>query len=356
MTSIWGDRWPNRTQVIHHLTQSEAPADDFFAGLLLNARHWMLIIAAALQLIAFYMIEDRDALVDRLRRRLVAEASTAGWGYYAGKTSRIEPTCWALLALGSAWTVTAASWAEFVAPHLEYLSALQRKDGLLVETEPSLVNANANALAFIVMTKFAVPRETLEPLLKGVIASKGVRVDLNDGKQDSRIQGWSWIPETFSWVEPTSWSLLALKKADARLRTRDAAARELEAEKLLVNRVCTSGGWNYGNSSALGQDLRAYVPTTAVGLLALQNRRAVSAVQRSMQFLTEERLSERSTMALALTAICLRVYGLPVDDVEEQLAIAVLQSEKSANLQGMAMATYALSANQHNLEALRVTA
>ena len=24
-----------------------------------------------------------------------------GWGYYAGKSSRLEPTCWALLALGA---------------------------------------------------------------------------------------------------------------------------------------------------------------------------------------------------------------------------------------------------------------
>jgi hypothetical protein len=304
------------------------------------------------------MAEDRAALIDRLRLRLLSDAGASGWPYYSGKTSRIESTCWALLALGSAWNANIGSWPEFAAPHLMSLFAKQGADGLLVETEPALANANANALAFIVMTRFnsLVPRDVLARLHKGLVVSKGVRVDLHDAKQDSRIQGWSWIPETFSWVEPTSWCLLALKKADAKTRTRDAAAREQEAERLLVDRVCTTGGWNYGNSSALGQDLRAYVPTTAVGLLSLQNRRAEAAVQRSLRFLTEERLSERTAMALALTAICLRVYQLPGVDVEDQLAMAVLQSEESANLQTIAMAMYALSAEQHNLEAFRVAA
>jgi hypothetical protein len=303
------------------------------------------------------MVQDRAAVIDRLRRRLLSEASSAGWPYYAGKASRIESTCWVLLALGSAWDSSSGSWAEFAPRHLAFLSGRQEKaGGLLVETERSLANASSNSLALIAMTRFAplVPRDTLSRLHKGLVTAKGVSIDVADAKQDSRIQGWSWIAETFSWVEPTAWGLLALKKADAAFGSRSAAAREREAEKLLVNRVCTSGGWNYGNSSALGQDLRAYVPTTAVGLLSLQNRRTEPAVQRSLQFLIEERLSERTAMALAIAAICLRIYQLPVDDVEEQLAIAVLQSEESANLQAIAMTMYALSADQHNLEALRV--
>ena len=296
------------------------------------------------------MVLDRALVVDRLRQRLLSGAGTAGWGYYAGKSSRLEPTCWALLALGASW--------DGAPPHLAFLSARQSADGLLVETEPAFANFTSNGLASIVLAQFAprVPQATRARLHAGLVAAKGVRISARDPKQNNQLQGWPWVRDTFSWVEPTAWCLLALKRVGPGLATAGSEAREQEAEKLLVNRVCTTGGWNYGNASALGQDLRAYVPTTAVGLLSLQDRRALTAVQQSLRFLMDERLNEPSAMTLALTALCLRIYGQSVDDVEERLAQAVLASEQSGNLHAVAMALYALSADQHNVEAFCVGA
>ena len=34
-------------------------------------------------------------------------------------------------------------------------------------------------------------------------------------RQDNSLQAWSWIDDTFSWVEPTAWCLLALKQWSA---------------------------------------------------------------------------------------------------------------------------------------------
>jgi hypothetical protein len=304
------------------------------------------------------MIERRAVLVERLRQRLRASANDAGWGYYPGKVSRLEPSGWALLALGSAWAGSAAEWPDFASRHLRYLGDSQGTDGLLVDTEATLANASVNGLAAIVMTPFAplLDRQALSRLYEGLAGVKGVRINVKDPKQDNQLQGWPWIRETFSWVEPTSWCLLALKRADVAFRNKATAAREREAEKLLVDRVCVTGGWNYGNASALGQDLRAYVPTTAIALLAMQNLRAEPSVQRSVRFLMDERLNEPSAMALSLTTMCLRVYGLPADDVEDRLERAVVRTEQSANVQVLAMALYALSAELHNLEALRVRA
>ena len=31
-------------------------------------------------------------------------------------------------------------------------------------------------------------------------------------RQDGSLQAWSWVDGTFSWVEPTAWCLLLLKK------------------------------------------------------------------------------------------------------------------------------------------------
>jgi hypothetical protein len=56
-----------------------------------------------------------------------------------------------------------------------------------------------------------------------------------------------------------------------------------------------------------GRELHAYVPTTAVGLLALQDRRDDAAVRRSVAFLEEHATWECSCYALGLAAIALRL-------------------------------------------------
>src|SRR5204862_3739187 len=134
------------------------------------------------------------------------------------------------------------------------------------------------------------------------------------GGQDSRLQGWPWMPDTFSWVEPTCWCMLALKKTQAHARA-SAVARIVEAEKLLLNRSCSVGGWNAGNASAMGQDLRPYVPTTALGLTSMQDRRSDPVVARSIAYLDGARLAEPSALALALTTVCFHLYRLSTDDV-----------------------------------------
>ena len=305
------------------------------------------------------MVADRSHLVEHLQQRLLASAGATGWAYYTGKTSsRIEPTAWALLALGSAWDTSRGSWPDFAKPHIAFLASLQGPDGLLSDTEPGLVNFTTAALAALVLTQFPsqVPTGVLPKLYDGLVGAKGVKIDAFDPKQDNQLQGWPWVHDTFSWVEPTAWGLLAMKRAEPSIRSRATAARAQEAEKLLVNRTCVAGGWNYGNASALGQDLRAYVPTTALGLLAMQDRRREPNVEKSVRFLVQERLNEASAMTLSLTAICLRVLGLPGEDVEARLAEVVVQSDARGHLLAMAMASFALTADRHNLEAFRVRA
>jgi hypothetical protein len=302
------------------------------------------------------MPADRALLVDRLQQRLLDDRGAMGWGYYSGKSSRIEPTCWALLALGGAWNPARGRWADFAQPHLSFLVQRQQPSGLLVETEPALANFTAQGLAALLLSRHGGTdhRPALTALLNGMASAKGVSVNEPDPKQDNRLQGWPWIPDTFSWVEPTAWCLLAFRKADAAVLPAAAAARVQEAEKLLLNRSCETGGWNYGNASALGQDLRPYVPTSAAALLALRPRASDPVVQRSLQFLESARLHEQTTMALALAAICLQVYERPATDVVERLAEVVSRTEQLGNLHTLALAVVALTADQHRCEAFRV--
>jgi hypothetical protein len=254
-----------------------------------------------------------------------------GWGYYAGKASRLEPTCWAVLALGA---------------DPGPLTRWPSSDGLLLERRDGAVNFGFHALALLTLTAVGVEHERGNPRLAVSLQSaKGIALDDPAGstpinRQNNRLQGWSWIDGVFSWVEPTAWALLALRKRAAAGQRMDGA-RLAEAEALLVDRCCEQGGWNYGNSNMLGKELRPYVPTTAIALLSLQHRDH-AVVARSLDFLSRAAVSEVSAAALALATLALQAHGREAAAPRATLAA---HSERAVDLGqqlGAAMALYAL--------------
>jgi hypothetical protein len=281
---------------------------------------------------------DAGSAEESLRRALLAGANaTGGWAYYAGKAARLEPTCWAELALG---TRTPSHSGEF-------LSKCQQSTGWLAEDLRWPVNIGFNGLA--AFTWLALPDlatdDARRRLLAALSASKGVAAPPSDVSiQNNALQGWSWIDGNFSWVEPTCWGLLALKKARRRgLAGAEAHARIDEADRLLIDRTCSSGGWNYGNANMLHKNLRPFVPTTALGLLALQDRRKEPAVARSLAFLEDHWADEISATSLGLSCICLTVYNRPVNAIAARLREQVDRTRSFANLRGIALALCALA-------------
>ena len=123
---------------------------------------------------------------------------------------------------------------------------------------------------------------------------------------------------------------------------------------MLRDRQCTGGGWNYGNASVLGQDLRPYVPTTAAGVLALQDQASTPDAGKALAWLESSRLSEPSSMALSLAALALHICGRPVDDVLQHLATGVPRTAERGNLHHQAMALCALTLDVHNGQVFRV--
>jgi hypothetical protein len=292
------------------------------------------------------------AAASRLQDALTGSANPGGgWPYYAGKRSRIEPTCWALMALAAS-AADPAEWLRTAAPHFEWLGHAQRPDGLLVDAVDAPVNFTSNGLAACALGRLGGAVD-LARLLDAIVAAKGVSVNESDGRQNNRLQGWPWMSDTFSWIEPTCLCVLALKQS-GRERA-GAEARIAEANELIVNRMCESGGWNYGNASVIGQDLRPYVPTTALALIALQDRANTAAVERSLAWLRAARLKEASATALSLAAIGLRLYGQPVDDVERHLTDDIDRAMRVGNLHALAMMLYALTADRHHASGFRLT-
>ena len=281
---------------------------------------------------------------------LAAAVPTGGWPYYAGRSSRIEPTAWALLALGP--TPSDPQEAASVARARGFLRALQRADGLLVEPATPGPNYGWNGLALLALDADE-DRVAIEALSSALLAVKGIRIeDAQPGVigLDTTLQAWPWTDATFSWVEPTAYCMLALKVR--KVTGPVAEARLREAEAVLVDRVCGPGGWNYGNSQVLAQDLRPYVPTTALALLALQDKREHPAVARSLAWLEAHALSEPSTMALALAAVALFVYGRPAEPVLARLHAQREQTRALGNVHSAALAAYALGLPAHRAAAL----
>ena len=289
-----------------------------------------------------------------LRQTLLTGANAGGgWAYYAGKTSRLEPTCWALLALGAS-----GSSAASLAPHAQFLTRCQRASGWLVEDPAWPINIGFNAL--VAVTWLSRPDlatdDARSRLLAALTASKGIQAPPTaDTAQNNSLQGWSWFDATFSWVEPTSWALLALKKsARAGIANRDAPARIAEADRLLIDRACRPGGWNFGNSNMMRQDLRPYVPTTALALLAMQDRREESAVTRGLDYLEQHWINEESAPALGLSLLCLSAYGRPADTLADRLGAHVPLAVSFGNLHGVASALLALSSQDGQVNAFRI--
>jgi hypothetical protein len=232
-----------------------------------------------------------------------------GWGYTPGQSSRLEPTCWAL----AAFPLDAAARASASS----ILGRSVTREGLLEDLPGVLPNMAFNGLAALSAGP-SFDAITHTRLLEAIAGIRGVRLNNSDlYRQNNALQGWPWVGGAFSWVEPTAWCLLALKKHRARLS--GVGTRVAEAEALLIDRACAGGGWNYGNSNMMGQDLRPYVPTTALALLALQDRRDEKTVTSGLAWLESHGLREPSGMPLALAAICLRIYDRPAGGVQAAL-------------------------------------
>ncbi|MGE0705552.1 MAG: hypothetical protein AB7F99_07925 [Vicinamibacterales bacterium] len=281
-----------------------------------------------------------DTLAAALR---AAQHPSGGWSYVAGQPGRIEPTCWALLAAGPQAKGQAV-------PHLQFLQRSQQPSGLLVEDPAQPVNAAFNGLAaFTLLQPFwadaSVWTGAARRVTAALVLEKGVQLDqAPEYRQDNSLQGWSWVAGTFSWVEPTAWGLLALKTAgNGTPLDAEARARIDEGDRLLLDRACDGGGWNYGNAEVFDQDLQPYVPTTALALLALQDRRGTPIVDQGWAWLRAHAHEEPSGMALSLAIICARVYGEPIPDLETLLTAQWERSGFLGNVLVMAMALCALT-------------
>jgi hypothetical protein len=240
----------------------------------------------------------------------------SGWGYTRTAASAYpEPTCYSLLAL-------ADSNFEAQEP-LAWLSGLVNPQGQLFLPNDDLPNW-ASALLIVTLTHLdALPQiraSSAQWLLEW--KSKYVEEKQNSIQLDASIVGWSWISDTFSWVQPTSMAVLALKKAGL-----GSNQRVKDGERLLLNRVCRAGGWNFGNPIVFESELEPRPMDTAIALFALQDAPgADEAIARGLAVIEERAPAASSTLSLALGILSMDIFGRPVETL-----VKLLKARQSAD-------------------------
>jgi hypothetical protein len=144
------------------------------------------------------------------------------------------------------------------------------------------------------------------------LASRGLPIEKPVGDFDGTIPGWTWVPDTFSWVEPTAWAVIGLTRAGHRAHDRVA-----DGLRLLRDRQGKDGGWNYGNPEVLGADLMAYPHTTALVLLALPPGLDANAAWTWLLPAVE---ALPSALNLSLTALAARAHGRDARPFQDALS------------------------------------
>ena len=259
------------------------------------------------------ILDSKSYLGSRLTVLRNTQNSDGGWGYFAGKSSWLEPTAYAALALAGEPAADRA-W--------KLLSSWQLPDGSWKPGAEVQVSSWGTSLcATIAMTR----NEWEQPLENGVkwlVESSGVesnwlnvaaaRLRLVKQERDISLKCWPWKPGNSGWVEPTVHALVALKQASAKISSGELRSRVEMGEAQLMNVRSRDGGWNYGSPAALGVDLPSYPETTALALVALQGREDLG---KAFDLARRQIGETPSPMARAWLTIAMRLHGVKPEEL-----------------------------------------
>ncbi len=239
---------------------------------------------------------------------------TGAWGYRQGRSPSVEPTALACLAL---WSCRSHAPEEIrpeaIQRGADWLQTLQKPDGSLGIAaslpNPCWATPHAMLLWNALGEYAAVRRRAVAWLLeqKGKpIALEGANIGSVVG-HDMTLVGWPWIEGTHSWLEPTAMAILALDREGLAYHP-----RVTEGIRVVLNRALAAGGWNYGNTSVFGRQLRPQPGPTGLALLALAaqpSQHRPRSVDPAIAYLLRTLPEIRAPISLAWGVLGLRAWN-----------------------------------------------
>jgi uncharacterized protein (DUF362 family) len=253
-----------------------------------------------------------------------------GWGYTLGQAAHMEPTCLALLTL----SLERERFQTEIDKGLSFIGTCASPDG---SYRPARGREEAiwhTALVLFVQATLERPAAEVRRTAAALLALRGKAPERTDEAEeihdiDLNLVGWPWAENNFSWVEPTAWACLALRRAG-----HGKHPRVEEGQKLLLDRAHDEGGINYGNRRILEKFTEPMPGPTALMLLALQGRDEQPRVQSAVAYLLRQAQNISDLELLCWAKIALDVHRTQpgVADALPQLneRIAAAQTDRAA--------------------------
>lgn len=263
-------------------------------------------------------------------------------GYHPTGDDATEPTAWAALALATAGEDAAAKQAA------DWLAERQNDDGSVgvtaAEPEPGWPTSLA-MLAWDAVDPSA-HKDRIRHGARWALAQEPWTAPRHPHTgHDTTLEGWSWAPATHSWLEPTAFFSVALRRAG--FVTHD---RRQQAIAMMVDRLLSGGGANYGNTTVLGQELLQHLQPSGVVAWALSEESVTDPrLPRTLAYLNEAALKPTGVASLAWAARGLAAYGVLTDPIADRLAEAWRRAEPTASVYRTALV--ALAAQEANRDA-----
>jgi len=239
---------------------------------------------------------------------------TGAWGYRKDRGPSVEPTALACLALWSCRSqAPEEARPEAIQRGADWLQTLQKPDGSLgiAASLPNPCWATPHAiLLWNALGEYAAARRRAAAWLlqqKGnPIALEGANIGSVVG-HDMTLVGWPWIEGTHSWLEPTAMAILALDREGLAYHP-----RVTEGIRVVLDRALPAGGWNYGNTSVFGRQLRPQPGPTGLALLALAaqpSQHRPRSVDPAIAYLLRTLPEIRAPISLAWGVLGLRAWN-----------------------------------------------
>jgi hypothetical protein len=250
---------------------------------------------------------------------------TGGWGALSSSSqTALEPTALACIAVSS----------EFETVHdraTRFLLGVQNSNG----SWPAFLGDDPNGSWVTSLALIALHDkiEAVPERLKGfawLVESAGeeshwlwkwkFRTTDRHVRFDPDKFGWPWVPHTNSWVVPTAFSILALKKIPCTCGLEAGSSRVELGIEMLLDRICPGGGWNAGNGMVYGIPLAPHPDDTGIALLALRDRSQEPLVQMSLDWLERVAPTLKAPWSLAWSVLALAAHGRPVESLVQALS------------------------------------
>jgi hypothetical protein len=239
-----------------------------------------------------------------IRERALPDGGFAGRG---GGEYMPDATAWAIMALTGS-----GAHGDVISPARSRLAVDQLDDGRVSISPEHPEGFWTTPLAILAWQGASLYREQQTRAIRFLLETTGrhwiwnwKRISATPLGHDPSIQGWPWISNTHSMVEPTATSILALRVAGY-----EKHKRVREAVRMLLDRQLRQGGWNYGNTIVYGKELHPFPDTTGIALNALSGLAPRDEIRRSLEYLEARMKEVRTPRSLGWGLLGLHAWGI----------------------------------------------